>query len=392
MTLPAPVLLPLAVSVVTCLLLFLASWDGAARRRERWNDMDRGPSVQHDALEVRLAAWLLLGAALWGLSRTRGHEPVHELFGLAVGLSFFAAAGLAAFGLGIVIGRSRFFPRGLRWVLTPYHGLAGWILWLRALARRRDLVAGIPGGMTPFPAAVEPEDAPRRGVRDLAEFRLEEVMIPRSQVDALQGSVSVGDAAAEVRRRPHALYPVNGDSVDQPLGVVRILDLADPSARNRPVRELVRPTPILPETVRGLRLFRDLASAPLPAALVVDEYGGMAGLVTVEDLVEVLVGDLEGEHEVVRARIVRRDSGARRVDGACTIEEFNRRLGASLPEGEYETVAGLVLDRLGAIPPPGEELEVPGFRLTVEEATDRRILWVRAERSLDRSSGTETGT
>ena len=188
------------------------------------------------------------------------------------------------------------------------------------------------------------------------------------------------DAVAEVRRRPHALYPVHGDTVDQPLGVVRILDLAEPGARDRPVRDLVRPARILPETVRGLRLFRDLASAPIPAALVVDEYGGMAGLVTVEDLVEVLVGDLEGEHEVVRARIVERNAGAWRVDGTCTVEEFNRRLGGLLPEGEYETVAGLVIDRLGTIPSSGEEVLLPGMRLIVEEATDRRILWVGVER------------
>jgi putative hemolysin len=239
--------------------------------------------------------------------------------------------------------------------------------------------------------ATEPEGSPRRGVRDLAEFRLEEVMIPRSQVAALQGSIPVREAVAEVRRRPHALYPVHGDSVDQPLGVVRILDMAEPGVRDRPVRDLVRPAPILPETVRGLRLFRDLASAPIRAALVVDEYGGMAGLVTVEDLVEVLVGDLEGEHEVIRARVIELGSGAWRVDGTCTIEELNRRLGGLLPDGEYETVAGFIIDRLGAIPPPGEEVALPGIRLIVEEATDRRILWVRAERELGSRSAAESG-
>ncbi len=383
-------LLPFTGAGLAWLLLLMAAWDGAARRRER-QAAASGPAA-HDAVEVRLAAWPFLGANLWGVvSGVPAGELLRGFPVLAVPLALVTAAGLAALGLGLGAGRAGSLPRGLRWLLTPYHGLAGWILWLRALARRRDLAAGSPEAAATVADATEPEGSPRRGVRDLAEFRLEEVMIPRSQVAALQGSVPVREAVAEVRRRPHALYPVHGDSVDQPLGVVRILDLAEPGARDRPVRDLVRPAPILPETVRGLRLFRDLASAPIPAALVVDEYGGMAGLVTVEDLVEVLVGDLEGEHEVIRARIVERGPGAWRVDGTCTIEEFNRRLGGLLPEGEYETVAGLVIDRLGAIPPPGEEVILPGVRLTVEEATDRRILWVGAERAHGHRSAAESG-
>ena len=389
MTLSLPVL-PLCGTGLTWLLLLLAAWDGAARRRER-QAAAFGPAAQ-DAVEVRLAAWPFFGAILWGvLSSGPAGEPVRGFPGLAVRLALVPVAGLAALGLGTVTGRVGPLPRGLRWLLTPYHGLAGWILWLRALARRRDRAAGSVEAAAAMTGATEPEGSPRRGVRDLAEFRLEEVMIPRSQVAALQGSILVREAVAEVRRRPHALYPVHGDSVDQPLGVVRILDMAESGARDRPVRDLVRPAPILPETVRGLRLFRDLASAPIRAALVVDEYGGMAGLVTVEDLVEVLVGDLEGEHEVIRARVIELGSGAWRVDGTCTIEELNRRLGGLLPDGEYETVAGFIIDRLGAIPSPGEEVALPGIRLIVEEATDRRILWVRAERELGSRSAAESG-
>lgn len=375
--------LPCAGVGLTWLLLLLAAWDGAARRRDR-HAVASGPAG-HDAVEVRIAAWPFLVACLWAASSVSAGAVLPELADLAVRLVLAPAIGLVALGLGVLAGRAGSVPVGLRWLLTPHHGLTGWILWLRALARRRDLTAGSPETASALSVAAEPEGSPRRGVRDLAELRLEEVMIPRSQVAALQGSVSVREAMVEVRRRPHALYPAYGDSVDHPLGVVRILDMAEPGTGETPIRDLVRPAPILPETVRGLRLFRDLASAPIPAALVVDEYGGMAGLVTVEDLVEVLVGDLEGEHEVVREGIVEVGPDAWRVEGTCTVEEFNRRLGRLLPEGEYETVAGLILDRLGLIPAPGEEVVLPGVRLTVKEATDRRILWLRADRGPDRA-------
>jgi CBS domain containing-hemolysin-like protein len=381
---------PYAGMGLTWLLLLLAAWDGGSRRLERRDALTR--TSAHDVVEVRIAVWLFLGAGLWVVSSLPSGEAPPGPFEVAARLLLASAIGLAALGLGALAGRVGRVPAGLRWLLTPHHGLAGWILWLRALARRRDLAAGSPEAAEVIAKAAEPEGSPRRGVRDLAELTLEEVMIPRSQVAALQGSMSVREAVAEVRRRPHALYPVHGDSVDHPLGVVRILDMGGPDAGDTPVRDHVRPAPILPETVRGLRLFRDLASAPLPAALVVDEYGGMAGLVTVEDLVEVVVGDLEGEHEVIRARIVEIDSGAWRVEGTCTVEEFNRRLGGLLPEGEYETVAGLILDRLGLIPSPGEEVVLPGVRLTVKEATDRRILWVRAERGPDHPGAPGTGS
>ena len=119
-------------------------------------------------------------------------------------------------------------------------------------------------------------------------------MIPRSQVVALEGGAR---CARFCRRcgdgRTRSTRSTSG-VIDQPLGVVRILELTEPEAVDRPLRELVHPAPILPETVKGLRLLGDLSRAPIPAALVVDEFGGVAGLVTIEDLMEVLVGRPRG--------------------------------------------------------------------------------------------------
>jgi putative hemolysin len=260
--------------------------------------------------------------------------------------------------------------------LAPYHGLTMWILWLWGMVSRERNAAPPAPAPAPLPPAEATAQTARRGVAELASLSLEELMIPRSQVVMLQGDRLARDAIAEVARGPHALYPVYGESVDQPLGVVRILDLADPAALSRPVKDLVRAAPVVPETMNGLTLLRDLRGAPVPAALVVDEFGGMAGFVTVEDLIEVLVGDLVGEHDVVRARIVPAGPGSYRVDGTCTVEEFNHFFGAILPEGEYETVAGFLLDRLGRIPQSGDAYDLPVASIQVLERTERRILSV----------------
>jgi putative hemolysin len=205
-------------------------------------------------------------------------------------------------------------------------------------------------------------------------------MIPRSQVVALDGRQTLREVLPLVRRRPHSIYPVYDGEIDQPLGMVRILQLTAPEALDRPLRELVHPAAIFPETVKGLRLLGDLSRAEIPAALVVDEFGSLAGFVTIEDLMEVAIGELEGEHEVVRSRVLTEGDGAWRIDGACTIEEFERRFGPLIPEGEYETVAGFFLDRLGEIPEVGTEIELVGLRLEVIQRSERRIVWVRAER------------
>lgn len=373
--------LPFLAVLAAVMILLSAAWAGAARRRRlglRGSDGETVPSavVLAEGVEVRLAIWMLAAATLWLAARAA--DPPSWSHGRTWGI---VLGGMVSAGPAIAIGRQlgcrRDPPAGLRWLLAPLHGLAGWLLWLRGVARERG-AARPPSAPAPADELFSPE-TPRDGVLDLSELSLEEVMVPRSQVAALEASRTPREVLPDVRRRPHSLYPVYERTVDQPLGVVRILDLANPDFADRPLRDLARPVAILPETVRGLRLIGDLCGQAIPAALVVDEFGGIAGLITIEDLMEVLVGDLEGEHEVVRNRILAMEAGAWRVDGSCTIEEFNRRFGPLLPEGEYETVAGFVLDRVGEIPAAGERIDAGRVHLEVLQATERRILWLRAE-------------
>ncbi|MEZ4653208.1 MAG: transporter associated domain-containing protein [Candidatus Eisenbacteria bacterium] len=177
--------------------------------------------------------------------------------------------------------------------------------------------------------------------------------------------------------RPFTHYPVYAESIDHTLGLVHMLDLTDPTAAEQPVRQRVVSALIVPETMRALTLLQKLAEAPLSTALVVDEFGGHSGLVTLGDVVEVVIGDLVGEHEEVRRRIIPLGDGVYRVEGTCEIEEFNEQVRPVLPEGEYDTVAGLVLDRLGRIPQQGDDVVLSEAVLEVLERTDRRVLWTQ---------------
>ncbi len=340
----------------------------------------QGPLSGPD-LEVRFAAWLQLGLLLlvW-VQGGRDLLPVPRPSWSLVLLPAGAIPALAAIWWGRHAGRAGWRPGYSRWVLAPLHGFVMWVAWIAALPDRgRVPGAGPAGAEEGAVGAVPGAAAVREGVEDLISQTLEEIMIPRSQVVALEGRTTVREAIRTARRFPHTIYPVYGESVDEPLGVVRILDLIHPEAPDLPLGKFVRPARIVPETMSGFNLLGELCGSPIPAALVVDEFGGMAGLVTVEDLIEVLVGDLVGEHEVVRDRILAIGGDAYRVDGTCTVEEFNERFGDLLPEGEYETVAGLFLDSVGRIPEEGDDLRLPGVTLEVIRRTDRRILWLRAE-------------
>jgi magnesium and cobalt exporter, CNNM family len=184
---------------------------------------------------------------------------------------------------------------------------------------------------------------------------LREVMVPRTEVDFLPGTMLAHKAVREVIKAPHSRYPVMGESADDVIGFVHVRDLLDPeiSSRSSPVAEVARPVLSLPETARVLRALTEMRRAPSHLAIVLDEYGGTAGIVTMEDLVEELVGDITDEYDVVaQDRITLR--GALVVDGLTTLDEFAEETGFILPEGPYDTVAGYFMAQLGQLPAIGD--------------------------------------
>ena len=208
--------------------------------------------------------------------------------------------------------------------------------------------------------------------------QLREVMVPRTEVDFLDASTPLFKALKDAAKMPHSRYPVVRGSADDVAGFVHVRDLFDPELSGRSVRvgELARPVLMLPGTNRVLTSLQQMRNEGHHLAIVVDEYGGTAGIVTLEDLVEEIVGDIRDEYDVDEPETTRVGEVVE-VDGLLNIEDFQDETGVELPEGPYETATGFVVNQLGRFPQPGDRLQVDGHRLEVVEVDGRRASRIR---------------
>ena len=188
-------------------------------------------------------------------------------------------------------------------------------------------------------------------VFDAGAHRMREVMVPRTEVDFLPGDLPVHKAVREVLQASHSRYPVMGDSADDIIGFVHVRDLLHPevSSRTTPVSELARPVMSFPDTMRVLRALTEMRQAANHLAIVVDEYGGTAGIVTMEDLIEELIGDITDEYDLLNENQQTLD-GDQVIDGLTSLDDFSDKTGLVLPEGPYDTVAGYFIAQLGQVP------------------------------------------
>jgi len=212
---------------------------------------------------------------------------------------------------------------------------------------------------------------------DLGETAVREVMVPLVDVAALPETASRADAVHLIQERGFSRIPVFTDQVFNIVGVVTAMDLLRRGGEATDVRALMRPATYVPETKRIDDLLREMQKNRVQLAVVVDEYGGAVGIVTVEDIVEEVVGEIRDEHDRTPDTVERLPDGSYRVAGRASLEEVNEALEWDLPKGDFETVAGLVLATLHRIPLVGEVFRVRRFTITVLEADKRRVLTVR---------------
>ncbi|WP_297738941.1 hemolysin family protein [uncultured Tessaracoccus sp.] len=224
------------------------------------------------------------------------------------------------------------------------------------------------------------------------ELSLREVMVPRTEVDFLPADMPIQKAYREVRGAPRSRYPVTDGSADKVIGFLHVRDLMDVegTARGGDVRSIVRPILHLPETMRILPAMTAMRKGSMHIAVVRDEYGGTAGIVTMEDLMEELIGDITDEYDVPEPRA---HLQVNQFDGLATIEEFADATGFVIPEGPYDTVAGYFMSVLGALPQVGSRIcvglqpsQMPAepitvnFTFEVTEMDGRRAAWFSVRR------------
>jgi magnesium and cobalt transporter len=217
------------------------------------------------------------------------------------------------------------------------------------------------------------------GAIAVSDLSVGDVMVPRSQMVALSAELPFMALMAQVVESGHSRFPVHGEDRDEILGILLAKDLLRGvvSEHGHPhVRELLRPAVLIPESKKLNVLLREFRQSRNHMAIVIDEYGGVAGLVTIEDVLEQIVGEIDDEHdeaEDVTTLIAAQADGQYVVDALTPIEDFNERFGADFDDDEYDTIGGLVTAAIGHLPDAGEELTLGRFGFRVARADARRL-------------------
>ncbi len=227
------------------------------------------------------------------------------------------------------------------------------------------------------------------GVLEVSEIQVRDVMIPRSQMVVIDVEQEFDEILGVIVKSGHSRFPVIGEDRDEVLGVLLAKDLlryfGKEEAKDLPISKLLRPVSVIPESKRLNALLKEFRASHNHMAIVVDEYGGVAGLLTIEDVLEEIVGEIDDEHDHVEAEFIRAD-GERNgrpsfsVRALTRIEDFNEYFECELDDEEYDTIGGLVLHELGRLPRRGELVEFGGFEFAVTQADKRRIESLQVQR------------
>jgi magnesium and cobalt transporter len=221
------------------------------------------------------------------------------------------------------------------------------------------------------------------GVLQVSEMRVGEIMIPRAQMDVIDINDAPEVFIPFVIETAHSRFPVIDKDKDDVIGILLAKDLLRHYAESdSDIRGMLRPAVFIPESKRLNVLLKEFRSNRNHIAIVVDEYGGVAGIVTIEDVLEQIVGDIEDEYDFdeTEDNIIREHDGVFRVKAGTEIEDFNQTLGAHFSDEEFDTVGGLVVSRFGHLPKRGESVKFDGFNFSVLRADSRRLHAVRVTR------------
>ena len=385
---------------------------GRGKRGRTVAELNQDPNRFLAAVQVGVTLAGFLSAAFGGATLSRDLAPVLEGWNIPEGVATPAALVLVTIAisyLSLVLGelvpkrlglqRAEAFALALGPFIDKVSRVSKPVIWL--LSKSTDAVVSVVG-LDPHAQRERMSDEElrelvnahetlgeeeRRIVEDVfavGDRQIREVMIPRTEVDFLDASTPVYKAATTAIRQPHSRYPVIRGSVDDVIGFVHVRDLLDPDMSGRSVRvaELARQTLVLPWTRPILAALADMRREGTHLAIVADEYGGTAGIVTMEDLVEELVGDIKDEYDVHENETTRHGGGEIEVDGLLNLEDFEEETGVELPDGPYETVGGYIMAKLGRLPMVDDFTDFDAHRIVVREVDGRRVSRVLVSRGM----------
>lgn len=425
---------PLRILIVLLLVLGNAVFVAAeyalvtARRSRLEERAQRGGPGARTALRlmddpVRFISTVQVGITVFGILLGAIGEPLlSDLIEppLSVAVSFLIAFAVLTY-LSVVVGE--LVPKAvalqkaeplavalalpLDWLARIAHPLV-WALQISANALLRLLrVKPAPAGMIAYTredirhsvAAAEDvgelqeaEEEMLYKVFDFAAKEVSAVMVPRPEVVAISADMPPEEALRAVVDSPYTRYPVYRGSLDEIVGILHVRDLFsamhDVGIAAVRLDDIVRPAFVVPETKDLAALLADFRREKQHMAIVVDEYGAMEGIVTLEDLLEEIVGEIEDEFDLPDTSVERVDERRIRIDGTYTIDDFNEEFGTSLAQEDFHTMAGLVFGALGRAPEVGDEVRVDGLALTVLEVEGSRILRLEVEFGAGETAGT----
>jgi putative hemolysin len=376
----------------------LQGLSNSGRRGERVVRLARDPNRYLSAVQLGITMAGFLASATAAVSIS---EPVADLLGgagryarpIAVA-SVTVVLSLVTLVFGELVPKRLAMQRAERWSLTMARPLSWLIMMTRPvivlLSSLTDLLVRAAGGdparhrdeitdaeivdlVEAQPTLTEAQRQIMAGAIEIADRPLRQVLVPRNRVVTIDALLPVGQARELLRKAGHSRAPVVTGSLDDPVGQVHLRDLLEDGGV---AGERVSPLPAFPEAVSVLEALRQLQAGRCQLAVVVDEHGGTAGIITLEDLIEELVGEIYDETDRDILSVRQEEDGSLLLPGSFPVHDL-ADLGIEVPEGRYSTIAGLVLDRLGHVPQVGERATVEGIECEVVAMERRAILTVR---------------
>ena len=238
------------------------------------------------------------------------------------------------------------------------------------------------------------EEEEKEMIDSIFEFgdkMVKEIMTPRVNIVAVEENKSIKEILKIIASEGYSRLPVYRENIDKIVGIVYIKDIiahqAHAEGKELKAKEIMREAYFVPETKKVIELLRELQLKKLQMAIVVDEYGGTAGLITMEDLVEEIVGEISDEYKKDVSEFHKLTDGSYLVRGSMEIEKVNDEIGIELPEGKVETIAGFILDHFGRFPGKGETFVYNGYQFKIQDADTKKIRWVRVKKIEEEKNG-----